>query len=176
MYTLFRWFYCLPIWDAVLLILFVTAAFLFLRQVLGKAAYWKVSVILLFLVWIATILLGTLGQRSAGTLLEPVLMPFASYYAAHNGGSNEIYRTNFMNVVLFFPAGLLGYEVLPNLRRKCWRIILVTCLFALISIGIEYIQYCFGLGLAETDDIIHNTLGAFLGAIVCSFSIRIPKE
>jgi glycopeptide antibiotics resistance protein len=33
------------------------------------------------------------------------------------------------------------------------------------SVAIECCQYGFGIGTAEIDDIIHNTLGAFLGML-----------
>lgn len=41
-----------------------------------------------------------------------------------------------------------------------------------MSIGIEYAQYRFGLGLAEVDDVIHNALGAMLGALARSIPLR----
>ena len=34
----------------------------------------------------------------------------------------------------------------------------------LLSAGIEYIQYRFALGVAETDDVICNTLGTVIGS------------
>lgn len=171
MRKLFLWFYCLPIPAAVLLVILATMVFLFLREKFGNTPCWKAGIPLLFVCWIAVILFGTLGHRAeGGNLSEPILTPFASYYTALNGGGQEIYRTNFMNVVLFYPAGLLGCEMLPKRWRMVWRVVLVTILFLLISSGIEHSQYRFGLGLAETDDVIHNTLGTLLGAIACGVS------
>lgn len=173
MHRLFLWFYCLPIGEAVILVLFATIGFLLLRERFGNSPYWKMGISVLFLAWIAVILFGTLGQRTEGdSLSEPVLMPFASYFAALNGGSRELYRTNFMNVVLFYPAGLLGCEGLPTRWKAGWKTVLITVLFALISFGIEYTQYRFGLGLAEADDVIHNTLGTLLGAFACGASVK----
>lgn len=177
MRKIFLWFYCLPIVDAVLLTLLATAGFLLLREKFRDIPYWKAGVTLLFLAWIAVILYGTLGQRTeGGNLSQPILTPFASYYALLHGGTKELYRTNFMNAVLFFPAGLLGCEALPKRWNKSWKAALITVLFALASLGIEYTQYQFGLGLAETDDVIHNTLGTLLGAIACGASIKLPKH
>ena len=34
----------------------------------------------------------------------------------------------------------------------------------MLSAGIEYAQYRYALGMAEVDDVICNTLGAFIGA------------
>lgn len=169
MRKIFLWFYCLPFGEAALLLLLASLLFWFLRKKLGDTAFWKTGILLLFLVWIAVIFFGTLGQRTEdGSLSPPILMPFASYCAVLNGGSRELLRTNFMNVVLFYPAGLLGCEALPKKWRKGWKGVLITVLLALVSGCIEYTQYQFGLGMAETDDVIHNTLGALLGGIVIS--------
>lgn len=177
MRKLFLWFYCLPISKAVILILLGTVLFLFLRKKFGDTLYWKAGIPLLFICWIAVILFGTLGQRTeGGNLSEPILKPFYSYYTALSSGNKELYRTNFMNTVLFYPAGLLGCAVLPRRRHKFRKIVLLTGLFALLSIGIEYTQYRFGLGLAEVDDVIHNTLGTLLGAVACSASIKLHKK
>lgn len=177
MRTLFLWFYCLPISDAVLLIVLATVIFLFLRERLRSTLYWKAGIPILLVCWIAVILFGTLGQRTeGGNLSEPILMPFYSYYTAFNGGSKELYRTNFMNAVLFYPAGLLGCEALPKRWRKIWKVMLVTFVFALVSVGIEYSQYRFGLGLAEVDDVIHNTLGTLLGALACGAFIKLNQK
>lgn len=175
--TIFHWFYCLPISDAVLLVILATMVFLLLRKLFGNTPCWRVGISLLFVCWIAVIFLGTLGQRTeGGELPEPILTPFYSYYTALNGGSKELYRTNFMNVVLFYPAGLLGCEMLPKRWRKVWKVVLLICVFALMSIGIEYTQYRFGMGLAETDDVIHNTLGTLLGALTCGVSIKLNQK
>lgn len=177
MRKLFLWFYCLPIVDAVLLVVLVTVVFLILRKKFGNTPYWKAGISILFVCWIAVILFGTLGQRTeGGNLSMPILTPFYSYYTALNSGNKEIYRTNFMNVVLFYPVGLLGYETLPKRWKQVWKVVLITCAFALVSIGIECTQYRFGLGLAEADDVIHNTVGTLLGAIACGTSIKLHKK
>lgn len=166
MKQLFLWFYCLPILDAVTLVLLATAAFCWLRQRLGETKFWKIGIFVLFCCWLAVIFWGTLGQRTeGGSRQDPVLMPFYSYYMALSGGPKELYRTNFMNAVLFYPGGLLGCQLLPrqwSRRRKTLGIVLG---FLLLSAAIEYCQYRYALGLAETDDVIHNTLGALAGAL-----------
>ena len=130
-------------------------------------------VTLLFLVWIIGIVAATLTDRTPGTTpAEPQLLPFHSYCAVLEGENKEILRSNFMNILLFYPAGLLLFELLP----KSWN--RLKCLFfdvemlAAMSVVIEFCQYRFALGIAETDDIIHNTAGALMGAIVCCFQIK----
>lgn len=79
MRKLFLWFYCLPIVDAVMLILLAAAVFLFLRERFGNTPYWKAGIPILLVCWVAVFSLGTLGQRmEGGNLSEPILTPFAS--------------------------------------------------------------------------------------------------
>ncbi|MBQ8237182.1 MAG: VanZ family protein [Oscillospiraceae bacterium] len=170
MNRLFLWFYCLPIPQAVLLMALAAMVFLLLREQLEDVPCWKPGVLILFSCSVALIIYATLCQRTEGSnLTQPVLMPFHSYHTAFNGGSREIFRTNFMNTVLFFPAGLLGSSLLPRRWRSGGKILLTAFVFAIVSIGIEYAQYRFGLGLAETDDVLHNTLGSLAGAFTCGF-------
>lgn len=177
MRKIFHWFYCLPISDAVLLITLATVVFLLLRKECQKANWFKFGVPALFICWMAVVFFGTLGQRAGGkNLSEPILTPFYSYYIALNGGNPELYRTNFMNAVLFYPAGLLGCALLPSHWKTVRKVVLLASVFALLSIIIEYSQYRFGLGLAEADDVIHNTLGTLLGAVACCTSRTLDKH
>lgn len=176
MRQIFLWFYCLPIPQALLVIAFATVGILLLSEHFRNVRCRKPCIAVLFLCWMAVILFGTLGQRTEGSnLSEPILVPFYSYYAAFHGGSRELLRTNFMNAVLFYPAGLLAGTLLPKRQKSAWHAALVTCGFALMSLAIEYIQYHFGLGLAEIDDIIHNSLGALLGLLAAGFPVRSLK-
>ena len=83
-----------------------------------------------------------------------------------------------MNVFLFFPFGLSFANALPRKWHHCIRILLTTLTACLFSIGIEYTQYRFSLGLTETDDVICNTLGAFLGSasLLLAHAIEIRNE
>lgn len=109
----------------------------------------------------ATILYATILTRTPG-VPEAILTPFASLTAARV--QPEIYREMLMNVFLFFPLGLTLSNALPRKWHRWLRIILTTLIGCALSAGIEYAQYRCALGLAEADDVICNTLGAFLGA------------
>lgn len=69
-----------------------------------------------------------------------------------------------MNIFLFFPFGLTLSNALPQSWGRWQRIGLTVITGLLLSAGIEYIQYRFALGVAETDDVICNTIGAFIGS------------
>lgn len=169
----FLWFYCLSITDAVLLVIVVSAGYLILRQWLGNKRFWLPVIALLFLAWLAVIAVATLTDRTPGIIpTEPEVIPFHSYRSVIAGENKEILRSNFMNVVLFYPAGLFACELLPKSWSRAKRVILVAMLFALISAGIEFCQYHFALGQAEVDDVIHNALGALIGALISTIPVK----
>ena len=169
----FLWFYCLSITDAILLVIVVSAGYLILRQWLEKKRFWRPVIVLLFLAWLAVIAVATLTDRAPGLIpTKPELLPFHSYRAVMAGGNKEILRSNFMNVVLFYPAGLFACELLPKSWSRVKRVILVTVLFVLVSVGIEFCQYHFALGQAEADDVIHNALGALIGALIGTIPVK----
>lgn len=128
---------------------------------------------LLFLVWIIVIVVATLTDRTPGTTpVELHLIPFHSYRAVLEGENKENLRSNFMNILLFYPAGLLLFEFLPKSWNRLKCLFFAVGMLAAMSVVIEFCQYRFALGIAETDDIIHNTAGALIGAIVCRFQIK----
>lgn len=171
--SFFLWFYCLSIKYAVLLVIVVSAVYLVLRQCLGEKRFWRPVIALFFLAWLAVISVATLTDRSPGLIpAEPELIPFHSYRAVFAGENKEILRSNFMNVVLFYPVGLFACELLPKNWSQVKRVILVAVLFALVSVGIEFCQYHFALGQAEIDDVIHNALGALIGALISTIPVK----
>lgn len=120
-----------------------------------------------FIILYATILTRTPGVS------EAILTPFASLTAARV--QPELYREMLMNVFLFFPLGLMLSNALPRKWHRWGRIILTTLVGCALSAGIEYAQYRYALGLAETDDVICNTLGAFLGSTSLLIAPAIEK-
>lgn len=167
------WFYCLSISKVVLLIIIVSSGYLILRQCLNEWHFLRPMTILLFIACLAVISIATLTDRTPGTIpAEPEWIPFHSYRAVISGENKEILRSNFMNIVLFYPSGLLACEILPKNWSRAKRIIFVTILFALVSLAIEFCQYHFALGQAEADDVIHNTLGALIGALISTIPVN----
>lgn len=63
------------------------------------------------------------------------------------------------NIAFFVPFGVLVYMLHIDVRRT----VLVGFL---ASLAIEVAQYVFALGYSDIDDLLMNTLGAFLGALV----------
>lgn len=139
------------------------------------ARRWRWGNLVLVLLMTAAILYATLFSRAEGST-GLILTPFTALTAALQ--QPELYREMLMNVFLFFPLGLTLSNALPRKWHRWLRIILTTLIGCALSAGIEYAQYRYALGLAETDDVICNTLGAFLGAasLLAAHSIEKHKE
>ena len=137
------------------------------------ARRWRWGNLVLVLLITAAILYATLFSRAEGST-GLILTPFAFLTAARI--QPEIYREMLMNVFLFFPLGLTLSNALPRKWHRWGRIILTTFIGCALSAGIEYAQYRYALGLAETDDVICNTLGAFIGATSLLIAHAIEKH
>ena len=139
------------------------------------ARRWRWGNLALMLLVAAAILYATLFSRAEGST-GLILTPFAALTAARI--QPEIYREMLMNVFLFFPLGLTLSNALPRKWHRWIRIILTTLVGCALSAGIEYAQYRYALGVAETDDVICNTLGAFLGStsLLAAHAIEKHKE
>lgn len=139
------------------------------------ARRWRWGNLVLVLLMTAAIFYATLFSRAEGST-GLILTPFASLTAARQ--QPELYREMLMNVFLFFPLGLTLSNALPRKWHRWGRIILTALIGCILSAGIEYAQYRYALGLAETDDVICNTLGAFLGAasLLAAHAIEKHKE
>ena len=120
-----------------------------------------------FIILYTTILTRTPGVPAV------ILTPFAALAAARQ--QPELYREMLMNVFLFFPLGLTLSNALPLKWHRWLRIILTTFVGCVLSAGIEYVQYRYALGMAEVDDVICNTLGAFIGSTSLLIAPAIEK-
>lgn len=146
--------------------LIASMAYIWLCRWYHKVPRARIIDAILLIAWLSIIMYATIGQRSVADSLDTmVLQPFHSYREVQNGGNPEIYRSNFMNVLLFYPAGLLAASLLPRRWQGWWRCILVVLVLAAMSAGVEFLQYRYALGRCEIDDVIHNTVGALLGSL-----------
>ncbi len=98
----------------------------------------------------------------------PDFTPFWSY-AAINEGRIELIPENVMNAVVFVPVGILLGSLLRV--KGSWLIALAVGMG--ISISIETKQYFFHRGFAETDDVMHNTIGCLIGYGIISLIRKI---
>lgn len=68
------------------------------------------------------------------------------------------------NLAFFLPLGVLTYILLENHRRAIALVVVVVG--ALTSATVETLQYVFALGHSDVTDLIFNTVGALLGAVI----------
>ena len=162
------------LWVTCILLATLVLVWATLCQHMRKRRWAAINKVLFFLST-AVVLYTTLLTRTSGGY-EAILTPFAALAAARV--QPELYREMLMNVFLFFPLGLTLSNALPRRWNRWLRIGVTTLAGCLLSAGIEYAQYRFALGLAETDDVLCNTLGALLGAasLLVAHAIESHKE
>lgn len=126
----------------------------------------KILLSVLFFIYIAVLLKITVF-RSAFGLYRPfsngsVNMTFFKGYMVFVR-SKSWFRLIYLfvgNIVWFIPFGMYLQYLMKNKS-----ILLSVFCGMLFSAGIETLQYIFGTGITELDDVILNTFGAFIGAI-----------
>jgi glycopeptide antibiotics resistance protein len=137
-------------------------------SVIGAAFYKYMRIIgaVMAVIAIVGIVYVTVLSRSESEI-GAFFIPFSSFERAKI--QPEFYRSMLMNVFLFVPLGLsLPYIFGGNTGKR----ILMTILFGLaLSVTVEAIQYFAHLGMAETDDIICNTVGTAIGS--CAYLLTL---
>lgn len=169
---MFQSIYSKPLSNIILAIVIAIVAWGYLRTKV-QLRRWTMANFVLFCAAVIAILYATILNRTPGNY-ELILTPFAALSAARQ--QPELYRAMLMNVFLFFPLGLTLSNSLPRKWHRWGRIILTTFVGCILSAGIEYTQYRYALGMAEVDDVICNTLGAFLGAVSLLAAHAIEKH
>lgn len=159
-----HWFFVQPkisvCVEAVLMFVLWTALMLILR---GRAR--RIAACAGFLLAVALIIAMTVWGRRSGSRCELSLIPFITFVKAKN--TPVLYRSMFMNFLLFMPFGLSLPFALPE-KVKLRPLIVILSGFVL-SVAVEATQYFKKFGECETDDVIMNTLGVAAG--VMSFVI-----
>ena len=167
-----RHIYALPLHMVIFLMLVLLIVWAMLSQHKNQKKRTIINAALCFIAAFI-ILYATILNRTPGNY-ELILTPFAALAAARV--QPELYREMLMNIFLFFPLGLTLSNALPRKWHRWLRIILTTFVGCILSAGIEYAQYRCALGLAETDDVICNTLGAFIGSTSLLIAHAIEKH
>ncbi len=163
MRTLMHDYYTQPMYHVYLEAIAMYILWLIAMFVLRDKARRIISVIGLILS-IVLILLFTVSGRKSGSY-DISLIPFISFENAKT--NTELYRSMFMNLLLFMPLGLCMPFALP--KKVKIKGLLTIGAGMVLSIAIEAIQFFFSLGRCETDDVIMNTTGVIIGTSVYLF-------
>lgn len=78
-------------------------------------------------------------------------------------GSRNAAREVFLNILLYIPMGYLLPFIIKPMR---YSVIACTAVGLICSAATEYAQLRYGLGYFQLDDIMNNTLGCFIGAML----------
>ena len=169
---MFQSIYSKPLLSIVLSIAIAVVVWGYLRtKVLRRR--WTIANLVLSCVVVIAILYATILTRTPGDY-QIIPAPFATFTAALQ--QPELYREMLMNIFLFFPLGLTLSNALPQKWHRWLRIALTTLIGCILSAGIEYAQYRYALGMAEVDDVICNTMGAFIGSTSLLIAHAIEKS
>ena len=158
------WIYCLSIPNICMLCAAAGLGGAHLHRRWGRRCWFQSLLLAGLLLWACVSVHITLLSREPGAPSEFGTL-FRSYRQVLAGGNLELLRSNFMNILLFFPGGLLLGALLPDRWPRWARMLTAMLGFGAMSLAIERCQYRWLLGNAEADDILHNTLGALLGAV-----------
>ena len=146
--------------------------------------------IALLVVYIASVLIITLGSRRADVVTHIGYDPFIVYERTirsvkqgwQTGGWQEALRhlswqkgqlaSLGLNVLLFVPLGYLVPSITAQIDRW-WKVLLLGFLFSLL---IETMQLITKLGWFDASDLLHNTLGALIGYGLYKAILRKPSN
>jgi glycopeptide antibiotics resistance protein len=147
-----------------------------------KKAQQKKGLYVLFILYLIALIYVTLLAWNYGASLGSAapggrnynLIPFRSIYriAVYSPDMIAPIRILVGNIVMFIPLGFL----LPVLFRKLRIVGLVTLIGFVISLFIESSQFLFTHRVANIDDLILNTLGAFLGSLIAIGILKARKR
>ena len=166
--------YVLP-WRALFCLMPVIAGvYICVEIFIGARVRLRPLWIVLFGICLAAIILTTVYGRETGESAGAGFLPlFYSYKLANE--NPEMYRTCFMNVLLFFPAGMTLAAAL-RLQKKPPAILLPVLILFCVSLVIELLQMGMGIGVAEWDDVFHNTAGALLGSLAAALGAFLKRK
>ncbi|SDN31416.1 VanZ family protein [Alkalicoccus daliensis] len=145
-----------------------------------------VSLLLLFIAYLASLSYVVFFAWNYGSSFGPVgpggrnynLEPFLSIYniSQYSTSLENPIRILGGNIVLFIPFGFLFPLILERFRKNKKKTKMLVLIFAaaLLSAFIEINQYIFTYRVANVDDVILNTSGAFIGYIVYLWYRRSP--
>ncbi len=129
-----------------------------------KYALWILLIEYLFIVVCSTIICRGVKSLEFDRL---ELVPLWTYNSIITNVKGVSVWDIVLNVVLFIPLGFLIKLLWTSISLKRIIFIAIGCSFL-----IEINQYIYEKGVAQFDDIMHNTIGAVIGWLIASLFVR----
>lgn len=132
-----------------------------------KTALLSLTLIVYLLLLFFYIVLGRRSQdynKFSLQLIEP-------YQRLIQSGTSWDYKEVIVNIASFIPIGFLTGCIAK--RKKVLKGTAVAFAFSLLC---EILQFIMRNGYSEVKDVINNTFGAFLGALLCVIILSIIKK
>ena len=128
---------------------------------------WRKIASLLLIEYVFLIYCSTVIFRETSDAKKYKPTTIEIYKVIIENGSFHIHPEILLNVLVFVPFGLLVCLAIKSL--KWWQTLMIGCG---MSVSIEILQYVLKRGTTEFGDVLHNTIGCIIGAVLCkSFTL-----
>lgn len=161
--------------DLVVLILLSALIFIVPGIILSKKRnipYSRFVLWFLTFIYAGIIFFITIFRRPLGYKARQIVLTLNLGFDLHGITNLTIFAYAFLNVILFVPWGSLLYLF----RRKeilLKGIVMTTLMGFLTSFTVECVQLITETGLFEITDLVTNTTGTLIGAIICGIITKI---
>ena len=155
-----------------LIVLFIGKVLLKKKNISDK----KLLFTYLFLVYVDILLTLTIFRRPEGSREGIVHLFIQLGLGLKTGRPSAVHLVyTMLNLMLFVPYGVLIYMFFKN-RKILFGILMATILGSCTSWIIECTQFITGRGMFELTDILTNTVGSFVGALLAVFVCVIHRK
>ena len=135
----------------------------------------RAALLIIFILYIFTVLWFTILKRSTGYHVAQFELFWS--YKKWFAGDTDLGQEIMANIAMFIPFGFLLSAILSPARLSSKvRTIVVIVLALVFSLLIETLQLFMMRGLFERDDLISNSCGAVIGAMLYSLLEKFLKE
>lgn len=131
------------------------------------------KMLVLFLLYLFVVGYITIYGRDGTSNDTSIRMEFAALRQALQTRSLEPLQHLWLNIVLFLPLGFFFPLMEPKTLNHVSYVIPIGLM---VSTLIETIQMVLRIGQCDVEDILGNTLGAFLGILLYKVSSRIRRD
>lgn len=128
--------------------------------------------VLLLLCYLGGLVAITVMSRMENGMQMYQLYPFLAFWEAWNAFTLQVWLNPLLNIAMFVPLGVFLPLAAKPFRRWYWML----TAGAGTSLIIEVVQYIFGRGQTDVDDLICNTLGAMLGYCLCMLFVSLAGK